>query len=135
MVEFALTIPLSLILMISIMQLGLVLSGYVSVTNVGREAARAAIVSGLTDSQRQTAAYNAVHTSDGTTGTPSGVAKSVGNITGVSVELPALDPVNHPRRKGQTLTAKVTWVITMDIGFLAPTPDITVVSTSKMRIE
>lgn len=43
-VEFALILPLLLILIMGIIQFGLILSGYVSITNAAREGARIGIV-------------------------------------------------------------------------------------------
>lgn len=137
MVEFALTVPVALFLFISFIQLGLILSSYVSVTNIAREGARAAVVSGLTDAQRRAAAQNAVFPDGNCTSLVTGFAHSTGSINctnGVEVVLPLADPVHHPNRREQVVTVKVTWNISMDIlyvGALA-TP---VVATSSMRIE
>lgn len=133
LVEFALVTPVALFLLLNLAQLGLILSSYVSVTNVAREASRAAIVADEGD--RLAAAEQAVYNGDDTTGVPTGFAMSTGYISGVNVSLPAEDPILYPNRKGQTLTTTVTWVITMDLGMLFPTPDITVQAVSKMRIE
>lgn len=137
MVEFALTVPVTIFLFLSFIQLGLVLSAYVSMTNVAREAARAAIVSGpYLDSQRRTLAENAVHIGDGTTGTPSGIAKNIGTIETVAVAFdpPGIDPAN-PFRRGERLDVSITWKLDLDAGVYGPAPPLTVVSRSSMRIE
>lgn len=138
-VEFAIITPVIVFLMISFVQLGLVLSSYVSVTNVAREAARAAIVHNLTEAQRQAAADNAVFNGDVTTGKPTGFALGTGFIPAGSVTLTYTpgpgDPVVHPRHQGDELTVTVPWTVTMDIGVFFPTPDFTVNARSTMRVE
>lgn len=152
MVEFALAAPVALFLMISFVQLGLVLSAYVSVTNVAREAARSAIVSGLNDGERVSAAREAVFPGNDCTSLRAGLAHVTGSIActggvtvqvrtpaGIYVALPAAQSVEEamdfPSRRGQTLRANVDWTVTMDLAVFVPTPDFTVTATSSMRIE
>ncbi len=139
MVEFALVAPITVLLFVSFIQVGFVLSSYVTVTDAARQSARAAITQGLTDTQRTAAAREAIFPNyPDCTGGNTGFAQSMGNIdcsSGITVILPAEDPIEHPNRRGQTLEVHVTWVVTMDVGVFTNTPDITVTSRSKMRIE
>lgn len=140
MVEMALVTPVIVFLMISFTQLGFVFSSYVSVTNVAREAARASIVSGLTDAERRQAAVAAVFPSAGVNRS-TGLALATGTIAnpgGVTVSLPAYgvaEQMSNPNRRGQTLQVTVVWRVTMDIGVFFTTPDFNVTATSAMRIE
>lgn len=152
-VEFALVTPVVVFLMISFMQLGLILSSYVSVTDAARQGARAGIASGLTDNQR-IAAAKAAGLGSACPGAATGFAQSTGTIdctNGVKVfitdpsgltpekALPytptSAEAMDHPNRQGQLLTVKITWTVTMDLGMYIPTPNITVVAKSSMRIE
>ncbi len=139
MVEFALVAPITVLLFVSFIQVGFVLSSYVTVTDAARQGARTAITQGLTDAQRTTAARKAIFPNypDCAAGN-TGFAQSTGNIdctNGVSVTLPAANPIDHPNRRGQTLEVQVTWLVTMDVGVFTNTPDLTVTARSKMRID
>ncbi|HZK18677.1 MAG TPA: TadE/TadG family type IV pilus assembly protein [Clostridia bacterium] len=118
LVEFALVLPLLIILLMGIFEFGRIFSSYVMITNAAREGARNVVV-GRDDSQVSADILNMAGALD------------VGNVTVV------INPGGESRVRGSSVTVEVAGeleIITPVIGKFMPNP-FPVMAVSTMRME
>lgn len=116
--EFALVLPLLIILLMGIFEFGRIFSSYVMITNAAREGARNVVV-GRDDSQVSADILNMAGALD------------VGNVTVV------INPGGESRVRGSSVTVEVAGeleIITPVIGKFMPNP-FPVMAVSTMRME
>ncbi len=122
-VEFALLLPLLLLLSVLIIEVSLVFHNYLIVTQLSREAARAVALGTKTDEQI---------TTDITTNT-SGLANThflVGTISGVSIL-----PTPAEREQGANTTVSIAYRVFINAPHFGEPMGLTMTATTTMRIE
>lgn len=128
--EFAIVLPVLLLMLVGIVDFGMVMGAQTQVANAAREGARAGALSGLKD-QAEGAATSAIA---GMVGATNLGTKTEAICTTVAGD--ACSMIDATPDTGSTVTVTVTyvhtWLSPVILGFL---PTITLKGQSKMRIE
>ncbi|HWQ13403.1 MAG TPA: TadE family protein [Roseiflexaceae bacterium] len=141
LVEFALTAPLLLMLLFGIIELGILLSVYIGMTNTAREASRAGaiyqysgstvgLVTDTVDLQREAYISSVISETLHPIVDPAAVS-----VTVTYTPTMVLDPgVLNLYRAGDTIGVQLVYTHTLFFGFLGP-QTLTIRTHSAMRIE
>jgi Flp pilus assembly protein TadG len=128
--EFAIVLPVLILLLVGIVDFGMVMGAQSQVANAAREGARAGALTG-SQSQAISAATNGISDMPGATNSGTNVTVACTTVSGTACSLTDTTPDT-----GSTITVTVTyvhtWLSPVMLGF---SPTITLQGKSQMRIE